>query len=123
MQPTDMTETEVYEIYTPFPNFDHKVPSIEADGHLSTIWQCEEFDLSKENVIFSWATLLQSYTEAHEPVFSFYGVPIKVNVSEKTWVEVKIKDFDHEGNHTAIISDDVSRLAECPPRFQILISY
>ena len=103
-------ETEDFELYTSFPDFGVTVPSTEAEEHHPTTVSVTDFEISEDSLILSWAALLQSFTEASEPIFPFNGTPVKVNLSQKSWESVKIRDSRRQATHTAVSLDSVSNI-------------
>jgi len=94
--------------YTNFPNLYGTVQSRFAPATLQANWPGS---LPPELLISSWSTLLQSYTNITEPVFSLEGRPVKVSAPPGSWNEVEVEDADADrqaGHHTSITLNKVS---------------
>ncbi len=104
--------------YTRFPNLFSTVKSKQAQGTLQSQWPLL---LPQELLILSWAALLQSYTGIAEPVFSFDGKAIQVDVLCGSWSEVQVEDaLGQADHHTSITLNKVRFRKRDPPAVELI---
>jgi hypothetical protein len=87
--------------YTNFPNLYGTVQSRYTQATLRVDWPVS---LPPGLLISSWATLLQSYTNNTEPVFSFEGRPVQVSGPPGSWNEVELEDANGQDTHHTSIT-------------------
>jgi hypothetical protein len=92
--------------YTNFPNLYGTVNEKQRLGTLQSGWTPA---LPEEVLILSWATLLNAYTGITDPVFSFEGKAIQVDIAGGSWTAVQVQDNDEvSGHYTAVTLNKVS---------------
>ena len=93
-----MEEDQIFQ-YTKFPDLNATHQQNEARAWLRTHWQGRFSSLSDEVLILAWASLLQAFTRALNPVFLLNGQPITVDVSGKRWTKLQNRDILEGGGY------------------------